>query len=168
MWWTVVPNIGWQAQCHICIGFAQTTLFDPDLIKHFLDLKIDICTQISQRRKLWICYCNGSTYTSTSENYLKRVTKKCCKKFCRKKGKRSKTGFTGWRWSYFPLGLSVYSEWLGRKGRLLGWVYHIRVSSIGLTNSHWWRAQLYLLSHCSHKNLEMFKTWTFTLCVVSN
>ena len=77
------------------------------------------------------------------------------KKFCRKKGKRSKTGFTGWRWSYFPLGLSVYSEWLGRKGRLLGWVYHIRVSSIGLTNSQRWRAQLYRIAR-SHKNLEIF------------
>ena len=55
----------------------------------------------------------------------------------------------------------VYSEWLGRKGRLLGWVYHIRVSSIGLTNSHRWRAQLYRRAQSHKKPKSFHKILTF-------
>ena len=59
MWWTVVPNIVWQAQCHICIGFAPAAFYHPNLIKQLPNLRIEhICTQISQRGELWLTkYC---------------------------------------------------------------------------------------------------------------
>ena len=105
MWWTVVPNIVWQAQCHICIGFAPATFYHPDPIKHLPNLRKGICTQISQGGELWLtkyCFGIGPPHTHAhSENDFKNMSNLsfCDQKVLQKNCTAVK--FTSCRWSYF-------------------------------------------------------------------